>query len=83
MEAVIEELIGEKMFELYEHHGSMVWVRSSLKGKHREHCLCHSCSRFHPDDQDANCSLANENFAMCVRNDMVLPVWECPKFIAR
>jgi hypothetical protein len=30
----------------YEHHGHNVAVRSDLKGKHREHCLCYRCSKF-------------------------------------
>lgn len=26
--------------EKYEHYGSVVSVRSDLKGRHKEHCLC-------------------------------------------
>jgi len=69
------------MFEQYEHHGTAVWVQSALKGKHREHCLCHApCQHFKPNTR-WNCPMAQENYMMCVRNNMVLPVWECPDFL--
>lgn len=67
------------MFMNYEHHGRMVCVRSELKGKHRDHCLCFSCQRFKPDTKE-NCRIAKEVYALCVREDLVLPVWECPLF---
>lgn len=67
------------MFMEYEHHGRMVSVRSDLKGKHRDHCLCYSCQRFKPDHKE-NCRKAKEIYALCVREDLVLPVWECPAF---
>lgn len=67
-------------FELYKHHGEApVWVRSDLKGKHREHCLCYSCKRFHPGSP-GNCPIARGLYENCVTNDLVTPVWECPKF---
>lgn len=69
-----------KRFELYTHHDRPVWVRSDLKGKHREHCLCWSCSRFHPDDRANNCPIANALYAFDVFTGTVTPVWECPKF---
>jgi hypothetical protein len=67
-------------FEQYEHHGVMVWVNSELKGKHREHCLCYQCLNFNPGTPEDNCPIANANYALCVLENMVLPVWECPKF---
>jgi|GEM_PF-1019759 len=73
---------GEVIYEKYEHHGAMVWVRTDLKGLHRQHCLCFApCAKFKPG-QDDNCLLAQENYEMCVRHNMTLPVWECPEFIA-
>ena len=47
------------MFEKYVHFKNEVWVRSELKGKHREHCLCHSCVHFTPEDRGSNCVIAN------------------------
>jgi hypothetical protein len=64
----------------YEHHGSEVSVREDLKGKHREHCLCFSCSKFTPENREENCPIANQVFDTCVKYDLVTPVWECPEF---
>jgi hypothetical protein len=65
--------------EQYEHHGEVVWVRSDLKGKHKEHCLCYECGLFFPDEPE-NCLIAELNFSVCVAFNVVLPVWECPRF---
>ena len=67
------------MYEQYEHHGAKVWVRSDLKGKHRDHCLCHSCTKFKPGTNE-NCSRAAHLYTFCVLLDMTTPVWECPEF---
>jgi len=64
----------------YEHHGKEVWVNEDLRGKHREHCLCWKCSKFQPSNRDANCPIANAVFSLCVLEDLVLPVWECPEY---
>ena len=70
-----------KQYEQYEHYGKLVWVREDLRGKHREHCLCWDCAKFKPNPNEGdNCPLAQENYEMCVRHNMVLPVWECPEF---
>lgn len=69
-------------YEQYVHHGRQVRVRKDLKGQHRAHCLCHRCSRFTPADRGANCYIANLVYAVCVAQDLVLPVWECPNFWA-
>jgi len=66
-------------YETYEHHGAMMHVKSDLKGKHREHCLCYQCDRFAPDSLN-NCHKAQELFDLCVDGDMVAPVWECSDF---
>lgn len=68
-------------FELYEHHDHDVWVRRSLKGKHREMCMCHApCMKFHPGTKE-NCPIAQELFEFCKRYGMVTPVFECRKFV--
>lgn len=64
----------------YIHHGRYVYVDEDLKGKHRSHCLCFRCTKFRPEDRENNCKIANLNYANCVLNDLVLPVYECPVF---
>ena len=73
------------MFEKYDHfgNGKEEWVRSDLKGKHREHCLCWSCHLFNSEDRDKNCKIARANYAHCVEFNLVLPVWECPEFVEK
>lgn len=63
----------------YYHHDMLVAVDEDLKGKHREHCLCFRCQKFHPNTPE-NCDLAEQNYRACKINDMTMPVWECPKF---
>lgn len=63
----------------YEHHGAVVKVREDLKGKHKDYCLCHRCKLFNPGSP-MNCPRAINLFALCVKQDMVTPVWECPNF---
>ena len=67
-------------FEQYNHHGNVVWVRSRLKGKHRENCLCHSCAKLNIEDREKNCPRANLLYALCVLLNMTTPVFECPEF---
>jgi len=68
-------------FVQYVHHNreKPVWVRKDLKGKHREHCLCFQCAYFFPDT-DHNCHIAAQLFGLCVKEELVAPVWECPCF---
>lgn len=65
----------------YKHHNATVSVREDLKGKHRAHCLCYDCKFFHPEDRELNCPIANKVFQLCVDENIVLPVWECPVFV--
>jgi len=75
------KFVGHQM-ERYIHHGRPVWVRSDLKGKHREHCLCFAgCKLFHPGSDD-NCEIAQALFTNCVNLGVVTPVWECPDYEA-
>lgn len=66
-------------YERYEHHGKKVYVRTDLKGKHRDYCLCHSCAKMKPGT-DEHCRRAALLYAYCRMLDMVTPVWECPEF---
>jgi len=66
-------------FIKYIHHGMLVAVDSNNIGKHRENCLCYSCRKFNPGDED-NCMIANVVYANCVVHGLVTPVWECPQF---
>ncbi len=85
-EELDEEELAEKTpeahpgFEMYEHHGEDMIVRSDLKGKHRDHCLCYTCERFKPDTLN-NCHKSEEIFQTCVALGVVLPVWECGDYV--
>jgi hypothetical protein len=70
----------ENEFEQYEHFGKSVWVRKKLRGKHRKHCLCFSCSKFKPGMPETNCHIANLNYALCLQCNLVTPVYECIEF---
>ena len=61
------------MYKTYTHHDTTVTVRSDLKGKHREHCLCFSCQHFKPNETD-NCPIAKTVFDTCVLYNIVSPV---------
>ncbi len=64
----------------YVHHGIDVAVMKGLKGKHRGHCLCYKCSKFHPENREANCPIANALYCLDVLTGITTPVWECPEF---
>jgi hypothetical protein len=64
----------------YTHHDVPVFVDAALKGKHREHCLCFKCEKFHPGDERMNCPMAQATFENCKRFALVTPVYECPAF---
>ncbi len=68
----------EKFIQI-EHHGARVWANRELAGKHREHCLCYSCSKFKPGDI-SNCGIARRLYFLCVEEGLVTPVYECPCF---
>lgn len=61
-----------------------VFVKEELKGTHREHCLCYECgSLMNPDGtfkREGACPIAKELYQFVVRNGLVTPVFECPKF---
>jgi hypothetical protein len=70
------------MYEKYRHHGNDVWVRSDLKGKHWDYCLCSDCYNFNPGMTD-NCAIAEQVYQLDVELGLVTPVWECPYFTRR
>lgn len=63
----------------YEHHGYEVWSMPHMAGKHKEHCMCHRCSKFHPFDLD-NCPIAQALFEFDVKHGVTTPVFECKEF---
>ena len=66
-------------FEQYKHHGTTTWVRKSLRGTHRDVCLCYDCKQFNPDPV-FNCPIAQKLFEFCVEHNTVTPVYECAVF---
>lgn len=67
----------------YEHHGREVAVQEHLMGRHREHCLCHLCRWFRPENREENCPIANTIYSLDVLTGLTTPVWECPRFQER
>jgi len=72
--------MSEPEYERYMHHGTDMAVRSDLKGRHAEFCLCHNCRHFKPYDREANCETANLIYCVNVSAEVVTPVWECGDF---
>lgn len=66
-------------FIKYKHHGEEVWVKESLKGTHREHCLCFSCSEFMVSGN--KCEIADKVYKNCIDYNLVTPVFECKAFV--
>ncbi len=67
-----------EIVEKYNHHGKEVSVVSEVKGKHRQHCLCMlGCKKFTPEKRESNCPIANTLYGLCVKHDLVTPVYEC------
>ena len=66
-------------YEQYEHHDKVVWTRTATKGKHWKFCLCHSCELL-KIGQPNNCPIARKLYGLCIEENLVTPVFECPKF---
>jgi len=64
----------------YLHHGRRVWTKAALRGKHRQYCLCYSCTRLNTEDRVKNCHIASDLFALCKKHCLTTPVFECPLF---
>lgn len=58
-------------------------VFEELKGKHRDHCLCHQNCKFFKPDHHQNCEIAQSSFDICFKYGIVTPMWECPKYETR
>lgn len=71
------------MIVQYTHHDALVSVDEDLKGKHRNHCLCYKCGSFKPETREGNCPIANKLFQICVDENVVTPVYECPVFVPK
>lgn len=65
----------------YIHHGLIAWVRSDLKGTHRDNCMCYDCVNFNPGVPEENCPIANLLYGVCLAEGIVAPVYECPEFV--
>lgn len=64
----------------YEHNGAVVSVIDTVKGHHREHCLCwQGCKFFHPNTPE-NCPIAQSLITICRVHDVTTPVYECATF---
>ena len=70
-------------FDQYMYQGITRWVRHDLSGRHKEHCLCHACEKFKPEELDENCEHAQMLFDTARLFHMVIAVWECPGFVER
>jgi len=66
----------------YIHHGTNMCVRTDLKGKHREYCLCYECARFYPDKAN-HCEIALAAYGLCKKYNIVTPIWECSRFVEK
>ncbi|KKL61841.1 hypothetical protein LCGC14_2191260 [marine sediment metagenome] len=64
----------------YEHHGQQVFTDETLKGKHRDYCLCFQCARLDINDPKNNCPIASRLFQICIEENLTTPVFECPKY---
>lgn len=69
-------------FIKYEHHGNTVSVRSDLKGKHWDNCLCGFCKKLKPGTNE-NCEIAQAVYENCLKHKIVTPMWECPEFLEK
>jgi hypothetical protein len=76
-------MIMSDKFGKYMHHGVEVFVIEEVKGKHREHCLCFSCDKYHPGAPQGNCPIANLIYAVDLSCHVTTPVYECPEFAER
>ena len=74
-----QNVLASRIVE-YEHHGRVVKVREVLRGRHRDHCLCHQCGRLNMEDRAKNCPRAQRLYELCVEEHVVTPVFECTDF---
>lgn len=72
---------NEPTYSRYEHHGTMVYVRTDLKGRHRDYSLCYRCQAFVPDG--VNCPIAEIIHDLNKSFGVITPMWECGGFKER
>lgn len=64
----------------FKHHGVMVKAFMDIAHLHTEHCMCfRGCAKFHPGEP-TNCKKAQRLYELCVEEDIVTPVYECPDY---
>jgi len=68
------------LYESYERNGKRAWVRSDLKGRQKEFCMCWDCGNFKPEAENKGCPIINGVLTMAAAENIVLPVWECGEF---
>jgi len=68
------------MYENYERNNKKAWVRSDLKGKQKEFCMCWDCMKFKPETDDKGCNIIKNVLSMATERNIILPVWECGVF---
>ena len=68
------------MYEKYERSGKTAWVRSDLKGRQKQFCMCWDCRRFSPESEDKGCPVIRQVLKVAADSNIVLPVWECELF---
>lgn len=61
-------------YEQYERNGKIVWVRSDLKGRQTEFCMCMQCAKV------KGCLLCQAVLTFMAQHNLDLPVWECGAF---
>ena len=71
------------MYENYARSGKQAWVRSDLKGRQKEFCMCWDCRTFQPEAADKGCPTILGVLKMAAEKNIVLPVWECGEFQAK
>lgn len=70
---------NQDQLELLEHHGKLVAADPHLAMTHREHCLCHRCPLFKPDDREKNCEIANTLYHFDILAGVTTPVYHCQR----
>lgn len=58
-----------------------VWVRSDLKNRQKEFCMCWDCKKFCPQEINKGCAIVMKVLELASQNKIVLPIWECPDFL--
>ena len=68
------------MYEQIDRGNEKSWVRSDLKGRQKEFCMCWDCTGFKSETEDKGCGIIREVLQLASARKIVLPVWECARF---